>query len=273
MVKRTSCGCFKKVGKHGNRNNTIPLKGFSESFERSLFKNGNIGMDNKKEPLWELIRLLFKAHPWHGVSIGADQPTYVTTYIEVVPSDTVKYELDKDSGILKVDRPQSFSNVCPTMYGMIPQTFCGETVSQYCEKMTGKQNIVGDDDPLDICVLSEKLVPRGDILLQAKPIGGLRMIDGGEADDKIVAVLKDDASYGYWSDIDDCPAAILDRLKHYFLTYKQVPGDDAMACEITHTYGKEEAYEVIRRSHVDYLKRFANIDDLLTIALRNGVDL
>lgn len=227
-------------------------------------------MNKGKEPLWELIRLLFKAHPWHGVSIGEDQSQYVTTYIEVVPSDTIKYELDKESGLLKVDRPQAFSNVCPTMYGMIPQTFCGEAVAEYCQDMTGMKGIVGDDDPLDICVLSEKLIPWGDILLQAKPIGGLRMIDGGEADDKIIAVLKSDASYGEWSDITDCPAAIIERLKHYFLTYKQSPGKGEAACQITHTYGKEEAYEVIRRSHLDYLRRFEKIDYLLTIALREG---
>jgi inorganic pyrophosphatase len=134
--------------------------------------------------------LLLRAHPWHGVAIGPNAPAVITTYIEVVPSDTVKYELDKATGILKVDRPQKFSNVCPTLYGLIPRTFCGEHVGRFCAEKIGRSGIKGDGDPLDICVLTEKTIPRGDLLLQAIPIGGLRMIDKNEADDKIIAVMQ-----------------------------------------------------------------------------------
>src|SRR5438552_2654211 len=67
---------------------------------------------------------VFKSHPWHGVPIGPEAPAVVTAYIEIVPTDTVKYEMDKQSGYLKVDRPQKFSNICPTLYGLIPQTLC-----------------------------------------------------------------------------------------------------------------------------------------------------
>lgn len=81
--------------------------------------------------------------------------------------------------------------------------------------------MVGDGDPLDICVLSEKSIPHSDILLTASPIGGLSLADGGDADDKIIAVMRDDAVYGNFTDISQCPAALLDRLKHYFLTYKK----------------------------------------------------
>ncbi|MCA9669289.1 MAG: inorganic pyrophosphatase [Myxococcales bacterium] len=213
--------------------------------------------------------LLFKAHPWHGVNIGASFPEIVTTYIEITPTDTVKYELDKISGHLKVDRPQAFSNICPTLYGLVPQTFCGEKTAELCQKRTGRADIVGDEDPLDICVLTEKDISHGDVFLQARPIGGLRMIDGGEADDKILAVLSGDRLFSDWHDISDCPQPVVDRLRHYFLTYKQVPGSDKQpACEVTDVYGREEAYDVIRRAHDDYMARFADIEGMLTAALR-----
>ena len=106
--------------------------------------------NDKQESEWKLMRLLFKAHPWHGVSIGEDAPEVVTAYIELVPTDTVKYEMDKASGTLKVDRPQQFSNVCPAPYGFVPQTFCGAKVGDLFEKRSGRTNIIGDGDPLDI---------------------------------------------------------------------------------------------------------------------------
>lgn len=216
-----------------------------------------------------MLGILYRSHPWHGIPIGQNQPEVLNVYIEIVPQDTVKYELDKYTGLLKVDRPQSFSNVCPTLYGLIPQTLCSETFADFCMERTGRTGIVGDDDPLDICVLTEKVIPRGDILLQAIPIGGLRMIDGGEADDKIIAVLKGDAVYGQWTDIADCPPAIIDRLRHYFLTYKQEPGKEAVACEIVDVYGRSEAQEVIKHAYHDYMVRFADIEGMLSAALRS----
>ncbi|MDX2034413.1 MAG: inorganic pyrophosphatase [Blastocatellia bacterium] len=212
--------------------------------------------------------LLFKAHPWHGVEIGERAPRVLTAYIEIVPSDTVKYELDKTTGLLKVDRPQKFSNVCPSHYGLVPQTFCGERVAERMSRRVGRDGIVGDCDPLDICVLTEKVIPHGDILLQAIPIGGLSMIDGDEADDKIIAVMEGDAAFGGWRDIDDCPPTVIERLRHYFLTYKNVPGDEPAKVEISGVYGREEALAVIESSHQDYLARFADIEGMLTAALR-----
>lgn len=192
----------------------------------------------------------------------------MTAYIEVVPGDTIKYELDKESGLLKVDRPQVYSNICPTLYGLVPQTFCGEKIAEFCKQQTGRTDIVGDGDPLDICVFSEKLIPHGDVIMQARPVGGLRMIDHGEADDKIIAVMKNDAVFEDWDDITDCPTKVIERLKHYFLTYKQAPGSSLAKCEITDVYGKEEAYEVIRRAYEDYKTSFPDIEGLLTTALR-----
>lgn len=220
------------------------------------------------EKLWKLLGLLLKSHPWHGVPIGDSAPEIVTSFIEIVPTDTIKYEVDKNTGFLKVDRPQRFSNVCPALYGFVPQTYCGASTAAFCEEKTGKK-VEGDGDPLDICILSEKQITHGNILLQCRPLGGFRMIDGDEADDKIIAVMKGDLVYGNYKDIDDIPQIVIDRLRHYFLTYKQIPGDDTKAeCEITHTYGADEAYEVIRRSQDDYYTKFGDIKGVLRELIR-----
>src|SRR5271155_3506316 len=97
---------------------------------------------------WDLIRAYFKPHPWHGVPIGADAPRTLTVYVEIVPTDTVKYELDKPSGYLKVDRPLKFSSVCPSLYGLVPQTYCGERVGALCAERTGRSHVVGDGDQI-----------------------------------------------------------------------------------------------------------------------------
>lgn len=205
---------------------------------------------------------VFKRHPWHGVSLGPEAPDLVTCYIEIVPTDTVKYELDKATGHLKIDRPQKYSSVCPTLYGLLPQTYCGERVAELSRQRTGRADIVGDGDPMDVCVLSERPISHGDILLRAIPIGGLRMIDHNQADDKIIAVLKDDPAYGDWTDIYQCPPSFIDRLRHYFLTYKEVPGESPGLVEIAEVYGRRAAHDVIGRSRDDYRERYAEIERL-----------
>jgi inorganic pyrophosphatase len=183
----------------------------------------------------------------------------VIAYIEIVPTDTVKYELDKASGLLRVDRPQRFSSQCPTLYGFVPQTYCGAEVGGRCAERTGRAGIVGDGDPLDICVLSERSIDRSGFLLEAIPLGGLRMVDGNQADDKILAVLAGDALYGKAKDLDAFPKTLVDRLRHYFLTYKQIPGEGAVKqVEIAEIYGRDEAHEVIRRSQRDYHAKFGD---------------
>jgi len=223
----------------------------------------------------DLFHFLLQAHPWHGISPGVDCPARVTAYVEIVPTDTVKYELDKPTGLLRVDRPQRFSSLCPTLYGFIPQTYCGDSLGARCDERTGKSGIKGDADPLDICVLTEKSIPKGGFLLEAVPIGGLRMIDGNEADDKIIAVLAGDAVYGDMKDVDAIPKTLVDRLRHYFLTYKQIPGEGSSwtkaggwkvgestasvkQVEIPEIYDRAEAHEVIRRTRVDYAAKFGD---------------
>ena len=213
---------------------------------------------SNEEADYKPSRLMFQAHPWHGVTPGNEAPRKVKVYVEIVPTDAVKYELDKESGHLHVDRPQRFSSMCPSLYGFIPQTFCGEQVAQLCAERTGAEGIKGDGDPMDICVLTEKTFAQGNFFLQAKPIGGLRMIDGEQADDKIIAVLEADLAYGRVNDITECPDALVDRLKHYFLSYKQLPGDAPRRVEIVDVYDRAEALDVITRSMSDYQKLFGN---------------
>jgi inorganic pyrophosphatase len=202
------------------------------------------------------VQTTSQAHPWHGITPGEDAPTTVTAYIEIVPTDAVKYELDKESGILKLDRPQRFSSQCPTLYGFIPQTYCDEMVAKRCAERTGMKDIRGDGDPIDICVLTEKVISNGNLLVSAVPIGGFRMVDGNEADDKIIAVLESDLVYGELQHIAQLPRALLDRLKHYFLTYKQIPGEGKRSVEIAEVYDQPEAVEVIKRSMKDYERLF-----------------
>ena len=113
-------------------------------------------------------------------------------------------------------------------------------------------DIEGDGDPLDICVLTEKDVTHGDIILKAIPIGGIRLLDHNQADDKIIAVLKNDAVYGHYTDIHELPKDISRRLVHYFTTYKDIPGENTKRMVFVNLYGADEAKEVIKKSMEDY---------------------
>ena len=206
--------------------------------------------------LHDLLAKLFQAHPWHGIAPGAEAPDVVNAYIEIVPTDAVKYELDKGSGHLRVDRPQRFSSMCPAPYGFVPQTYCGAGVAALCEARTRRAGIRGDGDPLDVCVLTERPAAHGAFVVRALPIGGLRMIDGDEADDKIIAVLEGDVSYGHLRDVAEAPAGLIDRLRHYFLSYKQLPQAGRARVEIAEVYDRAAAAEVIRTSVEDYRATF-----------------
>jgi inorganic pyrophosphatase len=193
-----------------------------------------------------------RLHPWQGLDIGSDAPSIVTAYIEITPFDVIKYELDKTSGLLKVDRPQQSSSSPPTLYGLIPRTYCGERVAAL-SSTTDR----GDGDPLDICVFSERPISSSDIIMSARVIGGIRMIDGGEADDKIVGVLASDPIYADTNDLTDLPELLVQRLEHYFLTYKQIPGKETNV-SIEKLYGRADAYRVIEAAMDDYQASFVN---------------
>jgi inorganic pyrophosphatase len=219
----------------------------------------NILMD----PIGRLMGLRYKSHPWHGIDIGREAPALLTAFIEMVPTDTVKYEIDKVTGYLKIDRPQKYSNVVPALYGFVPQTFSGARVAEYCMEKSGRKEIKGDGDPIDVCVLTEKEISHGNIIVRARPIGGFRMIDKDESDDKIIAILNNDTVYGHINDVTELPGLVVDRLKHYFLTYKDLPGMESNVV-ITHTFGKEEAHEIIRRSMEDYHHKFDSLERALS---------
>ena len=193
-----------------------------------------------------------KAHPWHGIDLGPNCPDEVRAFIEIVPTDTVKYEVDKESGYLALDRPQKFSNIVPSLYGFLPRTYCGPKMASLSNQALARLDIEGDGDPLDICVLTEKDVTHGDIIVKARPIGGIRLLDHGQSDDKIIAVLKDDAMYDGFTDIEQLPKDITRRLVHYFTTYKDIPGDTKKRMVFVNLYGAEEAKQVIRLSIEDY---------------------
>lgn len=201
-------------------------------------------------------RQLHQAHPWHGITPGERAPDVVTVYVELVPTDTVKYEIDKLSGHLKVDRPQKYSSLCPAPYGFIPRTLCADRVGAFAGQQAARTDVHGDGDPMDVCVLTERAINHGGILLSARPIGGLRMFDRREADDKIVAVLDGDAAFGGVTELSEVPSPLIERLRHYFLTYKDMPGTSDRKAEITHVYGAAEAKDVIRCSMEDYAARF-----------------
>jgi inorganic pyrophosphatase len=195
----------------------------------------------------------FRPHPWHGLAVGPEPPGLLTAYIEITPFDLIKYEVDKHSGYLRVDRPQRGSSQPPALYGFIPRTYCGDEVHQLSPTSTR-----GDGDPLDICVLSERPITRNEILIRARVVGGLQMVDDGDADDKIIAVLDNDYVYGTARDVADLPKVLVERLLHYFATYKLVP-ERPNQVRIEQAYGREQALKVVDASIRDYEAAFGHL--------------
>lgn len=193
----------------------------------------------------------WRPHPWHGLDVGPEPPRVVHVYLETGPFDLVKYEIDKESGYLRVDRPHRSSSQIPALYGFIPRTYCGERVRQL---MAGAAT--GDGDPLDVCVISERPIARAEVLVTARVIGGLPMLDRGEADDKVIAILEKDLIWSKAEDLADLPPALLERLRHYFETYKLSP-EDPVPVSIGAAYGRKHAESVIRAAMEDYQALFA----------------
>ena len=199
----------------------------------------------------------WRRHPWHGLHTRMDEAPedVVQVYVEMLPTDVVKYELDKSSGFLVVDRPQRTTSSPPALYGFIPRTYCAEEVAKRCPGVTE-----ADGDPLDICVYSERHINRADIVLNARVVGGIQMIDGGEADDKIIAILEGDNIWGNAQDISDLPPIKVERLQHYFATYKMVPGKE-IDIKVDHVYGRDEALKVIAAAEKDYWNHYGELHE------------
>ena len=192
----------------------------------------------------------WRPHPWHGLEAGPDLPELVYAYIEITPFDVVKYELEKTTGYIHVDRPQRSSSHPPSLYGFIPKTFCGEKICELSPKASK-----GDGDPLDICVISERPINRAEVIVNAKVVGGLQMIDEGKADDKIVAVLEKDSIWGQADEISDLPTILIERLRHYFSTYKMIEGED-MELSVKQVYDRDHALAVVQAALDDYAEEF-----------------
>lgn len=133
-----------------------------------------------------------KAHPWHGIELGPNCPDELRVFIEIVPTDTVKYEVDKKSGYLSLDRPQKFSNIVPSLYGFIPRTYCGDKMARFTNEAVARYDVQGDGDPLDVCVLTEKDVTHGD---PKKRMQFVNLYDAATAKQIINASIDDYKDY------------------------------------------------------------------------------
>ncbi|WP_349317418.1 inorganic diphosphatase [Chitinophaga sp. MM2321] len=177
---------------------------------------------------------MMTTNPWHSVSPGSEVPHVVNAIIEIPKGCRAKYELDKESGLLKLDRVLYSSVYYPANYGFIPQSYCD------------------DRDPLDILVLSQiECVPL--CIVEAKVIGVMQMIDGGEADDKIIAVAANDMSVNYINDISELPPHFIDEMRHFFEEYKKL---ERKSVKVEEFQNKEKAEGIIMQSFEDYKKNF-----------------
>lgn len=178
-----------------------------------------------------------KAHPWHDVPVGEETPEVINSIIEIPMSSRAKYELEKESGLLKLDRVIYSSIYYPANYGFIPQTYCD------------------DNDPLDILVLSQiEFQPL--CIVSAKVIGVMRMLDSGEADDKIIAVANNDISVNHINDIEEMPEYFINELQHFFEEYKRLEHKTVVVEEFQN---RETAYGIINQSLRDYDNKFKKL--------------
>ena len=170
------------------------------------------------------------AHPWHEIPMGDEAPETFTVVIEVPQGSKVKYELEKESGALKVDRVLYSSVVYPWNYGFIPQT------------------LAEDEDPLDaIILMQEPVAPLS--LLEVKPIGMLNMVDEGEPDENIICVLVDDPQYNSYTNVKELPEHIFKEMEQFFDTYKALEGKETSVHGVV---GPEEAKETVTESITRY---------------------
>lgn len=188
----------------------------------------------------------WRPHPWHGLEAGPNPPQLVYAYVEITPYDLVKYEIDKVTGYLRVDRPQRTSSQPPALYGFIPRTYCDRRVAELSQSAQR-----GDGDPLDICVLSERAIAKSEVIVTARIVGGLDVNDHDEADDKIIAVLENDHVWGHAQDIVDVPDVLVERLRHYFATYKLIPGQESRL-SVERIYDRAHALRVVEAALADY---------------------
>jgi inorganic pyrophosphatase len=196
----------------------------------------------------------WRPHPWHGLSPGEDVPSVLNAFIEITPFDLVKYEVDKATGYLRVDRAQRTSSLPPALYGFIPRTYAADRVAALMPDVAS-----GDFDPLDICVLSERPISRAEVIIRARVVGGIPMVDGGQADDKIIGIMEGDPVFGAIRGIDEVPSDLVGRLTHYFSTYKLRP-EASGSVRVGEPYGREHAEKVVAAALEDYREAFPDAE-------------
>jgi inorganic pyrophosphatase len=174
-------------------------------------------------------------NPWHDISAGKDAPQNVSAIIEIPKGSRAKYELDKESGLLRLDRVLYSSVYYPANYGFIPQTYCD------------------DHDPLDILVLSN-ITMEPLCIVRAKVIGVMQMLDGGEADDKIIAMAVDDISVSHINDISQLPTHYLNEIKSFFEDYKKL---EKKTVKVEEFLGKDVALKIVEQALKDYKEKIA----------------
>lgn len=176
-------------------------------------------------------------NPWHNVGFGENSPSIINGIIEIPKGSRAKYELDKESGLLKLDRVLYSSVYYPANYGFIPQTYCD------------------DKDPLDILIISQvDVVPM--CIVEAKVIGVMRMIDGGEADDKIIAVAAGDPSVNHFNDISELPQHFISEIRNFFEDYKKLENKTVVVEEFQ---DRILAMEIVEKAISDYKEKFKNL--------------
>ena len=186
-----------------------------------------------------------RPHPWHGLPVGPQPPDIVYAFIEMTVFDVLKCEVDKPTGYIMVDRPLPSSSLPPAAYGFIPRTYCNRHIA----RLAGTRK--GDGDPLDILVVSERDIAHAELLVPVRVLGGFQLVDRGEADDKIIAVLVNDLVWGHARKMTDLPQVLVDRIEHYLLTYKQIAGRKA-SMRIARVYGPQHARRVVKAAMKDY---------------------
>jgi len=191
-----------------------------------------------------------RPHPWHGIRAIVKEPDIVHAFIEVTRFDTIKFEVDPESGYLSVDRPQRNSSLPPIPYGFVPQTLCADRAGECM-----KPGTTGDGDALDICVLCEQDITRSEVVLGARIVGGLRTMDNDRADPKLMAVLDGDLLWGDIREMEDVPDRQLERVEHYFRQYK-VEKNQKNPVTLLDRMNREEALELLSATQEDYRQEF-----------------
>ncbi|KAL2336294.1 hypothetical protein Fmac_010740 [Flemingia macrophylla] len=203
-------------------------------------ENGGEAQSSRPTPrlneriLSSLSRRSVAAHPWHDLEIGPDAPNIFNCVVEITKGSKVKYELDKKTGLIKVDRILYSSVVYPHNYGFIPRTLCE------------------DNDPLDVLILMQEPVLPG-CFLRARAIGLMPMIDQGEKDDKIIAVCADDPEYKYYTDFKELPPHRLSEIRRFFEDYKKNENKEVAVNEFLPASTALEAIQYSMDLYAEYI--------------------